>query len=472
MPYPPVGGASAYPLHPGVPIWGPPIQYVPNGYEASAPQKPWDEPLVRERRVAIFIGVLILSLIGMIPVLKACKLMWNPVYLILLGSQKYPNGIIAICLGAVFLFVVMIIVLFKCFRPEKKTNQTVMMVVITVLTLYGFFMLLLAMPFREDVQTVYTDLIDACNTSTHMQGLANYAASLAALRSNPSCIHRNSVELCDGFYVLQPYTKFLKDMETKYRCGGFCGQAALVPTTPALSNASTMLFLEPDRQWEGPIDSVTKFRLEKRHASTNPQHGRTLLTAMHKWVHQKGDQRSQQRLSHISPQASVALADASPGKGSANNDGVWEDAFVKGRIAVQAKPSTLSLMSMSRHSTHHAEEHKLQVQDERLRQKPHAVRPGELGPTTSQGLFTDGTYPGSCDGVMAVDLRYSAIKTAKYVYIQALVILAAAISLGIAKVIALAGHSYLKPKRETSLDGLSSVPFDADTNHVPHSITL
>jgi len=73
----------------------------------------------------------------------------------------------------------------------------------------------------------YTTLMHQCDVAPQTHRLYEYSQVLQNIRAIPECAAKYSVEECIGYEDAVPYTSFLKSMERRYHCAGFCYHPAL-----------------------------------------------------------------------------------------------------------------------------------------------------------------------------------------------------------------------------------------------------
>merc|ERR1719217_1427278 len=66
-----------------------------------------------------------------------------------------------------------------------------------------------------------------------------YSQVLHHIRQDPACLKQFSVETCEGYGEVAPYTDLLKSLEKNFRCSGFCYRPPTSTTTA--SRAAPML---------------------------------------------------------------------------------------------------------------------------------------------------------------------------------------------------------------------------------------
>lgn len=188
-----------------------------------------------------WIGLLIFSLAVVMPFWNAVRLDDDAIYVYFLG-RYYPSWTIAACSGAVLWYVFAMRVFFKYAWAEFRTEHTILMITMVTTATLGLALIIVSVPMRREVNDVYNELFTNCHFGPHTQRLYEYATVLQGLRNTTECATKDSIEQCVGYQVSQPYTGFLKDLERKYHCAGFCWD---VETAGAASVAAAQIARPP-----------------------------------------------------------------------------------------------------------------------------------------------------------------------------------------------------------------------------------
>lgn len=176
---------------------------------------------IKPRSVLLWVGSLILLLTMLVPLLDAMRLLNDPTYVFFMG-RKWPIRIIQLCFGCIFGWMIAVLLLFGCAREETKTDNSVYMIVSVVVTILGLSLLMISAPMRLQVEEAYTELFTNCHFGSRTTYLYDYAVVLQGIRARPSCAAEKTVESCEGYKESMPYTGFLKQLEHRYKCSGFC----------------------------------------------------------------------------------------------------------------------------------------------------------------------------------------------------------------------------------------------------------
>lgn len=173
------------------------------------------------RNVFMSVGVVLLLLLCIVPLWNSMSLMQNANYVFWAG-RSVPTWIIIICIIMIFLYVATTAVFFSASHPAVQSEQTVMMIANIFITMFGLILMLIALPLINQSNSTYYNLMYACDYSAETHRLFEYSQVLHNIRAMPDCKTKPSVEDCVGYEPAPPYTDFLKEMETSFRCSGFC----------------------------------------------------------------------------------------------------------------------------------------------------------------------------------------------------------------------------------------------------------
>lgn len=204
----------------------------PNVYGAASP-----------RNVFMVTGVVLLTLLCIVPVWNAIALLGDSNYTYWVGYTA-PFWMITLCLSIVFLYAASVSMFFAHARPQVQTEQTILMIANIFVTLLGLTLMLVSLPMsRQSIET-YNNLMHRCDYSEQTHRLYEYSQVLQNIRAQPECATKFSVEECAGYEAALPYTAFLKALETEFRCSGFCYRSAASlavtsVTTVAASSSNT-----------------------------------------------------------------------------------------------------------------------------------------------------------------------------------------------------------------------------------------
>lgn len=246
------------------------------------------------RSAVTWIGVLIFSITVLVPCWDAVRLENDAVYAFFLG-RYFPVWIAVVCIGAVLWYAIAVRVVFYFASSEFKAEHTVLMITMVTTTLLGLSFLLVSVPMRKDVNDVYTELFSNCHFGSHTQQLYEHATVLQGIRNTEECLAKESVEQCSGYEESQPYTDFLKDLESKYHCAGFCwdGSASEAAATAAVQ----VLAATAAHPQSGVHGEVAATAVAEHSAVTPVTRGKTLSAALQRFAAEKR-QRHRELPSH------------------------------------------------------------------------------------------------------------------------------------------------------------------------------
>mmetsp|Transcript_72081 Transcript_72081/g.187970 ORF Transcript_72081/g.187970 Transcript_72081/m.187970 type:complete len:448 (+) Transcript_72081:127-1470(+) len=192
----------------------------PSQYQGNIKAGQSTRRLLDSKVTFICVGLLLLTMMCIVPIWNAAALMSDENYVFWVGRAT-PVSIMTLTIGLVLLYVATVFVFVGCARSQFS-EQTVMMMANIFITLLGLILILMSLPLtRESVET-YTTLMHQCDVAPQTHRLYEYSQVLQNIRATPECAAKYSVEECVGYEEAVPYTSFLKSMEGRYRCAGFC----------------------------------------------------------------------------------------------------------------------------------------------------------------------------------------------------------------------------------------------------------
>jgi hypothetical protein len=175
-------------------------------------------------------GAFLFAIICIVPIWNSLRLLLNPNYIFWFGS-KLPSGIIAGCLLLILLYVVAMHMILTC--GVFKTDHTVLL--LTVVILFAIMFVTCSLPLFGRTVALKNDLMYECQHSPITHRTYEYYHVLHNIRAQPECSAKDSVEYCVGYIDSPPYTTYLKQVETNFRCSGFCfnrSRATLASNAP------------------------------------------------------------------------------------------------------------------------------------------------------------------------------------------------------------------------------------------------
>mmetsp|Transcript_131 Transcript_131/g.296 ORF Transcript_131/g.296 Transcript_131/m.296 type:complete len:680 (-) Transcript_131:2-2041(-) len=243
-----VPGAVAFRGAPPRPAEGFTPQQTQQLFEASPDMPPPSKgvgPAPPKRLLLLVAGFIILLLAVIMPVWDALLLLREPTYRLVFG-KTWAIWTLVSCFSAAPIYAIMLIVWFKCSRVEFITEQTLLMIFVLVTSALGLSLLFASQPLLNNANVVYDTMFFNCQNAAYTQGIYNHAVALHKLRADPTCAAKNSVEECSGFKDTYPeYTNYLRTLEHRFKCVGFCTTTDPVTFTRNGTEAP-LAVVEPD----------------------------------------------------------------------------------------------------------------------------------------------------------------------------------------------------------------------------------
>lgn len=200
---------------------------APASQMALAQEKPdWKNKFVTPKNLFTSIGCALLAILAVVPIWNSFILMMDSNYVFWAGRWT-PQWIIIVSVSIVFLYALTVHAFFRKPVAMEHTEPTIMMIANIFITLFGIFLMLVALPLTHQAELTQTNLLHRCDHSEQTQRLYEYSQVLQNMRATPECAKKGSVEECAGYEAAAPYTNFLKGMENNFRCAGFCYKAPL-----------------------------------------------------------------------------------------------------------------------------------------------------------------------------------------------------------------------------------------------------
>jgi len=178
-------------------------------------------------------GALLFAIVCIVPFWNALRLLMNPNYIFWFGS-KLPSGIIAGCLILIFVYVVAMHMVLTC--GISRTDHSTLL--LTVVVLFAIMLVTFSLPLFGRTVALQNDLMYQCQYSPITHRTYEYYQVLHNIRAQPGCSTRDTVEECTGYTDSPPYTTYLKQVETQFKCSGFCFNRT--SATPAFSAPPTL----------------------------------------------------------------------------------------------------------------------------------------------------------------------------------------------------------------------------------------
>jgi len=171
----------------------------------------------------MIVSLYAMLMLVMIPCWNCLTLLHSWTYTQLLGT-KVPLTFLLVLLGLVGFHFIILLLFFRTARPEVQTFQTIVMIGSAVLTLLGVTFMLFGHEVAELSRRAQKDVEHDCPFARTTQPLYVEAKVLYALRFQPDCAGRTSVEECRGFTSTYS-AQVLRSMELDFKCSTFCVDA-------------------------------------------------------------------------------------------------------------------------------------------------------------------------------------------------------------------------------------------------------
>jgi len=170
-------------------------------------------------------GLPLLLGLCLFPVWDSLALLENFNYVFWEGKEL-PLMVITACCLIVILFLFSAESMFASRNQEQRDAQSVGSVASFFFTILGLVLVLVSMPMSSRALSTSSRLQLQCQGDSQMRNIQKHYDELLALRTKAACAALPSVEECDGFKAVTPYTAYLKDMENGFKCSGFCHSQA------------------------------------------------------------------------------------------------------------------------------------------------------------------------------------------------------------------------------------------------------
>merc|ERR1719240_2313753 len=118
--------------------------------------------------------------------------------------------VIASSIVMIVLYVLAMYLLFNYKHATTQLEQTIMMIASIFITLFGVFLMMTSLPLTHQVNASANNLLHNCDHSQQTHRLYEYSQVLQNIRAMPKCADKFSVEECEGYQDVPPYTTLLK----------------------------------------------------------------------------------------------------------------------------------------------------------------------------------------------------------------------------------------------------------------------
>jgi len=193
-------------------------------------------------------GCLVLFMLCLNPMWNCVSLLNDFNYVFWTG-RGVPHNVLIVLGLFVPLFAAVSIIFFASTRSQVLTEQTIMLVATTFITLFGLSLLVTSHFITQQSDVTVTNLLYNCKYSEQTHRLYEYSQVLQNIRATPACASKFSVTECAGYKDSPPYTTFLKDMEDSLKCAGFCYHSSWgTPITSLLAEDARTKQAQRDRE--------------------------------------------------------------------------------------------------------------------------------------------------------------------------------------------------------------------------------
>lgn len=173
------------------------------------------------RDTVMIIGSIMIVLIWAFPLWNAAQLLSDSNYVFWMGRYM-PLTIICGTVFLLLLWFMTVLFFFKFSQMQDRTEQTVLMIGCIFVTLLGLVLVLTSLIFMGRVEEMRDNLWNHCGMTSDTISLSAHYEALKKLRETPDCLNRLSVKECVGYVSTIPFTGFLESAEKEFKCSGFC----------------------------------------------------------------------------------------------------------------------------------------------------------------------------------------------------------------------------------------------------------
>merc|ERR1719487_303009 len=97
-----------------------------------------------------------------------------------------------------------------------------------LITILGLFLMIVSLPLQSQASYFEDKILHHCRDAEEVHRVMEYSQVLQNIRAFPACKQKFSVESCPGYQESYPYTDYLKDLESKFQCAGFCAEKVVI----------------------------------------------------------------------------------------------------------------------------------------------------------------------------------------------------------------------------------------------------
>eukprot|EP00927_Polykrikos_kofoidii_P001095 TRINITY_DN1039_c0_g1_i2.p1 TRINITY_DN1039_c0_g1~~TRINITY_DN1039_c0_g1_i2.p1 ORF type:complete len:412 (+),score=65.96 TRINITY_DN1039_c0_g1_i2:150-1238(+) len=330
---------------------------------------------------------IVLILLCYPPILNAFELLYNSNYSFFVGPT-IPKTMIVLCTGICVLYMVGSRAILSLRKIDWRDDVMVATLTISTIALLGVVLMLISLPIARQSGELYNNLMHRCDFNEQSHRLVEYSQVLHNIRVTPECAKRISIEDCDGYDEAPPYTTFLKAMEEKFQCSGFCHM-----------NPQKMLSLLDPPRTNTSLLSRQAIATEHSRSETSMIEGQTV-----------GDAPHPRHVDHVVPISLLGISSREVGRAVGRAVTNEDKGFVTSNHGEAPKAALAHLSSVFRESA------------------------STMYPPT---LFSDANFQASCEGMLARDMSSVVGDVAFQAYYQGLYLLVLALLLWVFKMIGL-----------------------------------
>lgn len=175
----------------------------------------------------VLVGLLLMGMIIMVPLWNSIAMLYDPVFRYFCGTDA-GHAIILFSSLVLGFYLVSIVIL----SAKTPNEQTALYVTGFFLTVLGMAYLNFYFSWFSQPRSVSTQIWTDCYGGADTAKVYRKSQELYALRRQPECFVKKTVENCDGF-VRDDESDVIKHMESDLSCSGFCYDVFLSQLTGA-----------------------------------------------------------------------------------------------------------------------------------------------------------------------------------------------------------------------------------------------
>mmetsp|Transcript_3683 Transcript_3683/g.11591 ORF Transcript_3683/g.11591 Transcript_3683/m.11591 type:complete len:411 (+) Transcript_3683:80-1312(+) len=187
-------------------------------------------------------GLILLAMLCFLPIWDSVEMLRNFNYAFW-GQRGLPVTVIVISCIILVTFFFSTEAFFGRWKHELHTTQSLVVMAALFITLLGLVLVLVSLPLSQRAVETHNDIVYQCANSQATRHLRVHYMNLLNLRQTPDCMQKYSIEACTGFEEEKPYTGYLRDMETHFRCSGFCYEQPAAGANSSWTTGSSLVQL-------------------------------------------------------------------------------------------------------------------------------------------------------------------------------------------------------------------------------------